>query len=98
MSIEKDFLAYECGYENGLDDVVGEQQEREEEEVKKTKWEDNITCPCCGYVYDCAGDVLPNNIQYDGQHYETYCHNCNSKFDIHLSVSYSFKSIEVKDN
>jgi hypothetical protein len=27
MSIEKDFLAYECGYENGLDDVVGEQQE-----------------------------------------------------------------------
>lgn len=26
MSIEKEFLAYECGYENGLDDVVGEQQ------------------------------------------------------------------------
>jgi len=25
MSIEKEFLAYECGYENGLDDVVGEQ-------------------------------------------------------------------------
>ena len=35
MCMEKEFLSYECGYENGLDDVVGEQQEIEAEEIKE---------------------------------------------------------------
>lgn len=60
MSIEKEFLAYECGYENGLDDVVGEQQKREEEEAreeegaKKGMLKDDIVCPICGYF--CFGN------------------------------------------
>ena len=76
MSIEKEFLARECGYENGLDDVTYVEQMELELKLKDKliqELQDEVKRLQIGSCEGCPEDCTYNRFGNDSMGYATDC-------------------------
>jgi DNA-directed RNA polymerase subunit RPC12/RpoP len=79
--------------------VSSEYQRRHQQEIADSETgaiihKSRIRCPKCGHQHDVWDCVLPGTICEEGEH-DVMCEDCEHKFTIETSVSYSFESPEM---